>query len=76
LQAGAHEDLGRPAAARANLRDALQLEPDNFVTYALLGDLETRTGRLARAKRFYSRAADLNPRDIGLRQLSRGDSRE
>ena len=73
LEAGAHEDLGRRGAARADLREALDLEPDNFVTYVLLGDLELRAGNERGARRLYRQALALNPRDAGLRKLSRGD---
>jgi tetratricopeptide (TPR) repeat protein len=72
LQAGALEDLGRPGQAREELREALDLEPDNFVTYALIGDLEVRAGNVRRARSLYRRALRLNPRDVGLRELSRG----
>ena len=73
LEAGAHEELRQTRAARADLRDALELEPDNFVPYVLLGDLEVRAGHKRRARVLYKRAVRLNPRDIGLRKLSRGE---
>jgi tetratricopeptide (TPR) repeat protein len=73
LQAGALEDLGRRRDARGELREALDIEPDNFVTYALMGDLEVRAGRIRRARGLYRRALELNPRDVGLRELSRGE---
>ena len=73
LKAGAHEDLGDRPAARADLREALDMEPNSFVTYALLGDLEVRAGRERRARVLYRRALSLNPRDVGLRKLSRGE---
>ena len=72
LKAGAHEDLGQRDAARADLHDAIDLEPKNFVNYALLADLEVRAGRERRARSLYRRALALNPRDIGLRKLARG----
>jgi Flp pilus assembly protein TadD len=72
LKAGAHEDLGQTSAARADLREALDLEPDNFVPYVLLGDLEVRAGHDRRARHLYRRALKLNPLDVGLRELSRG----
>jgi tetratricopeptide (TPR) repeat protein len=73
LQASALESEGRRAAARRALHDALRLEQDNFVTLGLLGDLEVRAGDEAVARRYYRRALALNPRDIGLRKLSRGE---
>ncbi|MCP9488918.1 MAG: O-antigen ligase family protein [Solirubrobacteraceae bacterium MAG38_C4-C5] len=69
LQAGALESLDRVDDARAALREAIELEPENFVNYALLADLELRAGRPAEAQRLYAMALRLNPQDIGLRQL-------
>jgi hypothetical protein len=74
LKAGAHEDLGQTRAARADLREAVDLEPDNFVPYVLLGDLEVRAGHERRARALYRRALALNPLDLGLRKLSRLNS--
>jgi len=70
LEAGALETLGRRPAARAALEDALAVEPANFVTMALLGDLETRAGRPAAARVWYERALAGNPGDVGLQQLA------
>jgi hypothetical protein len=69
-QAGALEELGRGSEARVELLDALELEPRNFVTLGLLGDLELRTGRADAARSYYRRASELNPRDVGLRELA------
>lgn len=69
LQAGALETMGRADDARATLREAIELEPRNFVNYALLGDLELRAGRPAQAQRLYTMALRLNPGDVGLPQL-------
>jgi O-antigen ligase len=71
LQAGALETQGERPAARAALSDALEEEPRNFVTLALLGDLEVRAGRERRARVYYRAALMLNPHDVGLRELSR-----
>jgi hypothetical protein len=71
LQASALEESGRVAKARAQLLEALDTEPSNFATMGLLGDLETRAGRTAQAKKWYRRALALNPRDVGLQQLAR-----
>jgi tetratricopeptide (TPR) repeat protein len=70
LQAGALEDLGRRPAARRRLLEALDLEPRNFVTLALLGDLEERAGKRRAARDWYLRALAVNPRDVGLRKLA------
>ena len=70
LQAAALEDRGRVGAARAELRRALALEPRNFATLGLLGDLEVRADNDAAAASYYRRAAELNPKDVGLAELS------
>jgi len=41
----------------------------------LLGDLEVRAGDRRAAARAYGRAADLNPRDGGLRKLAEDPGR-
>jgi len=71
LEAGALEELGRVDGARAELRGALELEPLNFATLGLLGDLELRAGDPRAARAYYRRALALNPLDTGLRELSR-----
>jgi len=73
LQASALETKGDRRAARRELRSALDLEPKSFVTLALLGDLEVRAGHRRTAIRYYGRAWRLNPRDMGLRKLARGE---
>jgi hypothetical protein len=70
LQASALESLERRPAARRELLAALEREPENFVTMALLGDLETRAGRPRVARTWYRRALALNPIDVGLRRLA------
>jgi tetratricopeptide (TPR) repeat protein len=76
LQASALETMGRRSEARDELQDALELEPGNFATLGLLGDLEVRAGNPRRARTYYRRALALNPRDEGLQQLARrGPSR-
>ncbi len=70
LQASALEGEGHRDEARSKLQDALDQESNNFVTLTLLGDLEVRAARLAAAAKYYQRASDLNPRDVGLQQLA------
>ncbi len=70
LQASALEGFGDRDAARDALREALEQEPDNFVTLALLGDLEIRAENLPDARPYYQRAYELNPMDVGLRELA------
>ena len=70
LQASALESRGRPAEARRALLDARELEPRNWATLGLLGDLESRAGNRRAARTWYRRALALNPRDVGLRDLA------
>jgi tetratricopeptide (TPR) repeat protein len=72
LQASVYETRGERDRARRALLDALDLEPDNFVTLGLLGDFEVRGGNESAARSYYRRALVLNPLDVGLRQLSQG----
>lgn len=75
LEASALESEGRRAAAREALNEALDLEPDNFVTLGLLGDFEERGGNSSAARGYYREALLLNPRDTGLRKLAEGRGR-
>jgi hypothetical protein len=70
LQASALEAEGNRDEARAELQDALDQEPKNFVTLTLLGDFEVRAAQFATASDYYQRASDLNPLDVGLQQLA------
>jgi O-antigen ligase len=54
-------DLAGPA--KTALRDAIAHGPSDWVSWALLGDLETRTGDPRAARRAYRRAAALDPLD-------------
>jgi Flp pilus assembly protein TadD len=69
VKAAALARFGQGDAARAVLGEALRRKPEDWVTWALLGDLETRSGERASAARAYGRAVALNPRDRGLREL-------
>jgi hypothetical protein len=69
LKASALARLDAYAPARAALLEAIDREPHNYVSWALLGDLATRHGDIAAAMRAYRRAASLNPRDHELRAL-------
>jgi Flp pilus assembly protein TadD len=70
LQASALETLGAEGDAREALREALEREPGNFVTLALLGDLEVRGSDVPDARRYYQAAHELNPLDTGLNELA------
>lgn len=71
LEASALEAAGRMDEARATLEQALALEPRNFATLGLLGDLAARRGDHAAASELYARAAGMNPMDAGLGELAR-----
>jgi UDP-GlcNAc:undecaprenyl-phosphate/decaprenyl-phosphate GlcNAc-1-phosphate transferase len=70
VKAAALARFDQAAATRATLRAALAHEPDNFVTWALLGDIAVRERSFAAARRLYTRALELNPRDASLRALA------
>jgi len=63
VKAAALARLGRADEARATLLSALRREPDNFVTWALAGDLDVRRRVFAHAQAEYRRAAELDPLD-------------
>jgi UDP-N-acetylmuramyl pentapeptide phosphotransferase/UDP-N-acetylglucosamine-1-phosphate transferase/O-antigen ligase len=69
-KAAALARFGEGEAARAVLLDATRREPQNFVTWALLGDLSVRLGDLRAARADYRRAHRLNPRDPSLAKLA------
>jgi hypothetical protein len=52
--------------ARNDLRRALVIEPQNWVTYALMGDLYTRRGDRVQARVFYRHALSLDPLEPSL----------
>jgi hypothetical protein len=69
-EAAAFARLGGYRQARLALGEAIDREPHNYVSWALLGDLETRRGAIRGALRSYGRASRLNPRDRELRLLA------
>jgi O-antigen ligase len=69
-KAAALARLGLYRPARAALVEAIDREPHNYVSWALLGDIETRRGNVDAALRAYRRASVLNPRDRELRLLA------
>jgi UDP-GlcNAc:undecaprenyl-phosphate/decaprenyl-phosphate GlcNAc-1-phosphate transferase len=71
IKAAALARFNQADPAQATLRKALTKEPDNFVTWTLLGDLAVRRGRFAEAQRNYRRALALNPEDAGLKALAK-----
>jgi len=69
-KAAAYARLDRYADARATLLEAARLEPREFVTWGLLGDLAIRRGNLDAAEIAYARASRLSPRDAALARLA------
>jgi len=70
VQAAALARFDQAGAAEAALAAALLREPRNFVTWTLLGDISLRQRMLAAAKRDYTRAHELNPRNPIVRQMA------
>jgi len=70
VKAAALARFDQAPAAEAALGQALKREPDNFATWALLGDIAVRERKLPQAARDYLRAHALNPRNPLLRELS------
>lgn len=68
LAAAAYARLNAYELARAQLREAIELEPSDHVSWVLLGDLETRRGDRVAAAESYRRAAALNPLDASIKQ--------
>lgn len=70
-KAAAIARFGDGQAAEDVLRQATRKEPDDFVTWVLLGDLAVRRDNIPAARGFYGRAAELNPQDTGVAALAR-----
>jgi hypothetical protein len=70
VKAAALAHFDQAAAAQATLRQALVREPNNFVTWALLGDIALRQRSMKAAGYDYGVAHRLNPRDVTLRALA------
>jgi hypothetical protein len=75
LEASALESMGNRPAARAQLEDALRLEPASLVPLGLLGDFEARGHDFAKARAYYRRALAFDRLDVGLQQLARTGGR-
>jgi UDP-GlcNAc:undecaprenyl-phosphate/decaprenyl-phosphate GlcNAc-1-phosphate transferase len=71
LRSAAYARLGDYPRSRDSLLVATRVEPQNFVTWALLGDLSVRHGDRRLAQAYYRKALALNPRDPQLRTLAR-----
>jgi hypothetical protein len=75
LQSAAYARLHDYNGASGALLAAIRVEPRNFVTWALLGDLAVRHGDVRQARVYYRRALRLNPRDPQLIALARNPPR-
>lgn len=73
-KAAAYARLDRYRDALTTLRAAARREPDNFITWTLIGDLASRGGDVRRAGAAYRRAAQLNPLDPTLMRLVQAQS--
>ena len=74
VKAAALARFDQAASAQAVLRRSLEQEPNNFVTWTLLGDIAVRERRIGVAKRDYNSAHELNPRNVTLRELAANPS--
>ena len=70
VKAAGQARFDQAAAARATLLAAAREDPDDFVTWTLLGDLEVRLGDFRAARAFYSRAHALDPNDPAIASLA------
>lgn len=69
ILAGAQQRLGRSAEARSSLNRAVELQPDNYITWEQLAHYErTYWGEVDAARAHLDRAAGLNPFDERLRR--------
>jgi UDP-GlcNAc:undecaprenyl-phosphate GlcNAc-1-phosphate transferase len=70
VKAAGQARFDQAGAARSTLTAAAREDPNNFVTWALLGDLEVRLQNFRAAGSFYKRAHSLNPLDPQLLTLA------
>jgi tetratricopeptide (TPR) repeat protein len=69
LKAAAYARMGDYRSSRATLLRAVHREPNAWLTWAVLGDLDVRGHDLRDARAEYVHALALNPRDPALRKL-------
>ena len=73
LRSAAFARLDAFGLARADLQHALRVEPENWVTWALMGDLLRRRGELGPSRAAYRRAQTLDPREPSLAEALKTD---
>jgi tetratricopeptide (TPR) repeat protein len=71
LKSAAYARLGRYRKARRSLLDAVEIEPRDHLTWALLGDLAARRGDFRSARRYYEHSLSLNPRNELVKALAK-----
>jgi UDP-GlcNAc:undecaprenyl-phosphate GlcNAc-1-phosphate transferase len=74
VKAAALARFDQAASAQAVLHQSLEQEPNNFVTWTLLGDIAVRERRIGVAKHDYDTAHKLNPRNLTLQALAANPS--
>jgi len=74
VKAAALARFDQAASAQAVLHRSLEQEPNNFVTWTLLGDIAVRERKVGVAKRDYNKAHGLNPRNLTLQALAANPS--
>jgi cytochrome c-type biogenesis protein CcmH/NrfG len=70
VKSAAYARLGRYRKARQTLLEAVEVEPRDHLTWALLGDLTARRGRFREARAYYRRSLELNPRNPFVEPLA------
>jgi O-antigen ligase len=70
VKAAGEARFDQAAAARATLLSAAREDPQAFVTWTLLGDLEVRLRDFGAARTFYGRARVLDPNDPTIAALA------
>jgi tetratricopeptide (TPR) repeat protein len=74
VKAAGQARFDEAGAARATLMAAAHEDPEDFVTWTLVGDLEVRLRNFDGAKTFYERAHLLDPLDPDLASLAANPS--
>jgi O-antigen ligase len=71
IKSAAYARLGRYRESRGALLQAVEVEPRDHLTWALLGDLAARRGKFGQARAYYKRSLALNPRSPFLKALAK-----